>query len=70
MSDAVLCHSGFAYPQRPRAVLWEDAYLEITELLSEWRTPAGKTFRVSTSDHRTFLLSYDESACTWQVDLL
>jgi len=63
----VECHSGYAYAERPAALRWESQRLEIIEILSEWRTPGGKCFRVKTEDGRTFELAYIELNDEWTI---
>lgn len=68
MGDGIVeCHSGYAYPERPAALHWEGQRLEVIEILSEWRTPGGKCFRVKIEDGRTFELDYSEPEDEWTV---
>ncbi len=67
MSDSVECHSDYTYAERPTAFLWEGRRLETTEILQEWRGPAGKGFRVRTGDGQEFELSYQEQADEWHI---
>ena len=67
MNDTVECRSGTGYAERPLALTWEGQRLEIEQVLSEWRTPAAKSFRVRTSDGQVFDLCYTEAADTWQI---
>ena len=69
MNDHLVeCHSGFSYAQRPIALQWEDNRYEVEAILSEWRTPEGKGFRVLTTDGREFELFYDEETQSWTVN--
>ena len=67
MNDLVECHSGSRFAEKPLALTWEGKRLEVQEVLSEWRTPEAKTFRVRTSDGQVFDLCYTEAAETWQI---
>lgn len=67
MAEAVECHSGHAYAERPTALTWQGKRLEIARLLDERRTPQGKTFRVETDDRQVFDLLYDEAADEWHI---
>ena len=67
MSDRVECHSGYTYAQRPTALWWEGARLEVAAVLAEWRTPQGKHFRVRAADGRKFELEYSESEDAWNI---
>jgi hypothetical protein len=67
MADRVECHSGYAYAQRPTALWWAGARLEVKAVQAEWRTPEGKRFRVRTSDGQVFELSYSELYAEWRV---
>jgi hypothetical protein len=41
--------------------------MEVAEVLSEWRTPEGKGFRVRAGDGRAFEITYVESLDEWQI---
>jgi hypothetical protein len=69
MEKLVECYSGTAYAERPVALSWEGTRLEVSEVLNSWQTPAGKAFRVCTTDGRAFELAYDEFADRWSVEL-
>jgi hypothetical protein len=64
---AVECRSDHTYAQRPVAVHWEGRRLMVTDLLAEWRTPAGKHFRARAADGAIFELTYVEALDEWQV---
>jgi hypothetical protein len=66
----VECRSDTEYAERPVAVYWQGQRLEIAEILSRWRKPDGKCFRVRTADQQLFELTYDLSADQWQVQPL
>lgn len=67
MNDLVECRSESEYAERPVALTWEGSRLEIDEILTRWRSPNGKHFRVRTNDLRVFDLWYNEAEDTWEV---
>jgi len=67
MGEAVECHSGFTYADRPVALTWEDQRLEIIQILAEWNAPEKKHFRVRTCDGRLFELAYGQATGEWQI---
>ncbi len=70
MGELVECHSGFTYADRPVALTWEGERLEIVEILTEWRTPGEKLFRVRTAEGREFELAYSLLTEEWQIKSL
>ena len=67
MTDLVECHSDYTYAERPTALTWEGRRLEIAAILRQWRDPAGKRFRVRTTDAQEFDLFYNEVTHEWQI---
>ncbi len=65
--DLVECHSGYEYAERPVALRWEGARLEIDAVEAEWRIPGGKRFRVRTTGGQRFELFYGELYGDWRV---
>ena len=63
----VECHSGYDYADRPVALHWQGARLEITCILARWRSPAGNDFRVQTEDGQAFSLVYLQASDEWQI---
>jgi hypothetical protein len=63
----VECRSDAEYAERPVAFFWQAQRLEIAEILSRWRTPDGKRFRVRTTDGQIFELFYDPAVDRWQI---
>ena len=63
----VECRSDSEYAERPIALHWQEHRLEITEILSRWRTPTGKGFRVRTADDQIFEIRYNEVTADWQI---
>ena len=68
--EAVECHSGFEYAERPTALRWEGQRLEITAILAQWRIPGGKRFRVRVADGQVFELFYGELYDEWRINLI
>jgi len=67
MTEIVECHSEFEYAERPVVFTWEGQRLEIKEILTGWRTPNEKCFRVCTADGQIFELSYSEQSDEWHI---
>jgi hypothetical protein len=67
MKSPVEFHSSYDYAQRPIAVLWEGKRVQIKNVLAEWRSPEGKSFRVQAENGRIFDLIYNEDIENWQV---
>ncbi len=69
MANAVECHSGYTYGERPIAFEWEGQRLIVADVEATWRLPDGRRFRLRTEDGRLFELSYDERDDVWHVHL-
>lgn len=69
-SAAVECRSDYAYAQRPVALTWDGRRLEVEAVQAEWRTPAGKHFRVRVAAGRVFELTYVEQLDEWHIQPL
>jgi hypothetical protein len=69
-NELVECHSGYEYAERPIVLRWDDQRLEITEILTQWRIPGGKCFRVKTQDGQIFELFYGELYDEWRINLI
>ncbi len=63
----VECRSDTEYAERPVALYWQEQRLEIVDILSRWRTPEGKRFRVRTADGQLFELNYDQVENLWEI---
>ena len=68
--DTVECRSDTEYVERPISLIWQGRRLEIAEILSRWRGPAEKGFRVKTADGQAFELTYRAVSDDWQVQPL
>jgi hypothetical protein len=67
MSDLVECHSDHEYAEKPLALTWKGQRLEIAGILSQWRIPGARCFRVSTQDGQIFELFYGELYDEWRI---
>lgn len=65
--DLVECRSDSEYAERPLSILWEGQQLEVAEILSRWRGPTEKGFRVQTANKRFFELTYREIPDEWTI---
>ena len=63
----VSCYSGDTYAQKPTSLTWHGERLTVTKILSEWKTPDKKVFRVQTEENHIFKLVYDLPSEQWQV---
>lgn len=70
MPAEVEVRSDGAYAGRPLAVHWQGRRYPVAEVLSEWRTPAGKHYRVRAEAGPVFELSYLPAADEWQVRIM
>jgi hypothetical protein len=60
----VECYSGNTYAQRPRAVYLNGVRFLVDDILREWKTPEGRSFRVRVGD-REITISYLEEQDIW-----
>ena len=67
MNEIVECRSESTYAEKPVALVWDGARLEITDILSRWRSPDAIHFRVRASNRQDFELTYDEAADRWHI---
>ncbi len=67
MDYQVECRSDYDYAGRPVAFYWQGQRLEILTILSYWRIPEGKKFRVSVEPGQVFDLLYNEVVDTWEI---
>lgn len=68
-SEIVECYSGHTYPERPRAFQWEGQRLEVSEIISRWRTPEATHFLIRIEDGQDFELIYHEPQDLWTIEL-
>lgn len=64
-----MCRSDSTYAERPLALFWHGRRYQIQEILARWRTPQGRGFRVRTEGGQGFVLVYDETKQTWEIQL-
>lgn len=67
MIAQVECCSDWNYAGRPLAFMWQGQRLEVSALLYQSRTPAGRTYRVQTATEGSFDLLYLEAEDVWRV---
>ena len=48
-------------------MMWEGVRYEIAEIVSRWRGPGEKGFRVKTADGQAFDLTYREIPDEWSI---
>lgn len=63
----VECRSDGTYADRPIALHWQGARLEIVKVQDRRRTPQGLVFCVRVTDGRFFELEYDELNDVWRA---
>jgi hypothetical protein len=66
----VECISSSREAERPVALFWDGARLEIAAVLTSWRTPEELRFRVRTCDQHFFELSYRPQEAAWTIQPL
>ncbi len=66
----VQCYAGYKGDQRPQRFLLGEHWLEVEEVLKEWREPAAAFFRVRASDGRIYVLRRDAEATpnNWSIE--
>ena len=70
MGDRVEVRSDHDYIGHPMAFEWQGVRLEVTEVISQTRNPAGYAFRVLNEDFGIFELNYDTQSDQWSVNHL
>lgn len=63
------CYAGAEYPERPRAFVWEGKQLQILRITAQWKTPAGITFCVISTNQDVFELFFNQTTDSWTVEL-
>ncbi len=68
----VQCYAGYKGEQGPQRFLFEEPWLEIEEILKEWREPVTEFFRVRASDGRIYVLrrSAGASSSNWSISVV
>ena len=65
----VECYSGYAYPERPRAIIWRNERYVVRSLLRTWRAPEGPHFELTLEDGSRQELTYDEEEDKWWLKM-
>ena len=65
--NTVECRSDSTFAERPLSLIWDGYRYEIAEIVSRWRGPSEKGFRVKTADGQAFDLTYREVPDEWQI---
>ena len=65
--NTVECRSDSTFAERPLSLIWDGYRYEIAEIVSRWRGPSEKGFRVKTADWQAFDLTYREVPDEWQI---
>ncbi len=66
----VQCYAGYKGEQEPQRFLLGERWLEVEEILKEWREPTAVFFRVRVSDGRIYVLRRGVGATpnNWSVE--
>ena len=69
-SPTVQCYAGYKGEQRPQRFLLGERWLEVEEILKEWREPTAVFFRVRASDGRIYVLrrGVEAAANNWSIE--
>ena len=68
ISDPVACRSDSLYPERPVAFYYEGKRWCVVKIITRWRSPGFRHFRVLVEEESVFELVYDETEDRWQVE--
>ena len=63
----VVCHSGYAADEEPRAVVTSGRRLEVTIVERRWREPDARFFVVRTSDGARHVLRQNVTSGDWTM---
>jgi len=58
----VQCYAGYKGEQRPQRFSLAECWLEVAEILKEWREPDAVFFRVRADDGNTYVLRNEKEA--------
>ncbi len=66
----VQCYAGYKGEQEPQRFLPGEQWLEVEEVLKEWREPAAVFFRLRASDGRIYVLRrvLDATRSNWSIE--
>ena len=65
--DAVRCHSGYTYAQRPVSFTHDGKDYRVARVITEMKFPDGKQFLVETESGQIFKLTFSESSGDWLI---
>ena len=65
--NTVEFRSDSTFAERPLSLIWDGYRYEIAEIVSRWRGPSEKGFRVKTADGQAFDLTYRELPDEWLI---
>jgi len=70
-SVPVQFYAGYRGEQEPQRFSFEERWLEIEEVLKEWREPAAEFFRVRANDGRVYVLrqSVGAGSSEWSISV-
>ena len=71
-SVPVQFYAGYRGEQEPQRFSFEERWLEIEEVLKEWREPAAVFFRVRARDGRIYVLrrSVEATPNNWSIEFV
>ena len=66
----VQCYAGYKREQEPQRFWLGEHWLEVEEILKEWREPAAVFFRVLARDGRIYVLKrgVDATRSNWSIE--
>ena len=66
----VQCYAGYKGDQRPQRLLLGEHWLEVEEVIKEWREPTAVFFHVRASDGRIYVLRQgaDDASNNWSIE--
>jgi len=66
----VQCYAGYKGEQEPQRFLLDERWLEVKEILKQWREPTAVFFRVRASDGRIYVLKRGVEAIpnNWSIE--
>jgi len=66
----VQCYAGYKGEQEPQRFMLGGRWLEVEEILKEWREPTAVFFRVRASDGRIYVLrrGVEAAATNWSIE--
>ena len=65
----VECYSGYAYPERPRAIIWRSERHVVRSLLRTWRGTEGPHFELIMENGSRQELYYNQREDQWRLKM-